>query len=454
MTMQLTATFRKGLARTSAIHAPVTRYWRWLAIGMIAVLGMLAVARVISYWNGSPYFDFQIFWNRTNELRAGSNLYECSLNWQAEKRTFWMSEAVEPCGPYLYPPVFAIALMPLTFLPFDAVKSIWFLASVASVMVASFLILQPFTRRMSVNVALLLTAIGAAILILRPISSGLKLGQTDPIILLFLAISCWSFARKRMTASAIWLAAALLIKPIFWPLVLLFILRKEIRATLLILGIGFVGASLSAIVVGIGPIKDLVSTTMYFTTPAVAASPQNESVFALVVRLFHPNSFTTPVLVAPELATAVRVLMPLVAAGLLVLMVRVSGADNRATRELQFALALCLSLLATPFLEHTHAVYLVLPLLVAVVAAGSDPLSARGVVLAGAVLLTSAFLAMPRLEAVALAFYRFREAPLSLGDTLLTGVYLYALLATTAIVLVAVVTQRRRREKSPAAPAV
>lgn len=455
MAVQVTRNSADDHVAGAAARAPLSPTARAVAVAALLVFSILAAGLVVRTWRSTPSFDFGMMYTRARGLRAGENLYACSRRWQAERYTFWLPGRVDPCGAYMYAPVFAFMVVPLTELPYEAARLTWFAVGVLSVAAATMLLARLMYRQPGVGQIALATAMFAVLLALRPVSSSLRLGQTDALVLLALTLALSLYVGRHTQLSAVSLSVALLIKPLFWPLIVLLLLKREYRAVAIVAAIGLGGILLSTLTVGVDAMRDFVETTRYFTSAWAAVTPQNQSLYSLTLRLFTVNAFTRPLAHAAGVALAAKVLAPIASAGALLLLVRGIRGDTRQTRKLEFGVGVGLSLLASPFYEHTHASYLVIPLFMAGSAAWAWPHSRRRWLVLGGTAAVLALLALPRLEDVSLAFYRFRVAPMAPSLTLLTGVYLYAAFAATVVVAVALVLQRRvQRQRSAAATAV
>ena len=163
----------------------------WGISVVILALGVLHKAHRV---NGN---DFTMYLDAAQALIAGQNPY-----------------AMVGTLPYMYPLFLAAVLGPLTSVPRDVAIVVWFLASVASLLGAVWVIVG-LARAAGVirpDVPLTVPLVALWFLLFDPIQSDLLNGQVNFPILLLCVLSLRAYLRRRMLGSAWPLAAAIAVK--------------------------------------------------------------------------------------------------------------------------------------------------------------------------------------------------------------------------------------------------
>src|SRR6266540_1987830 len=160
------------------------------ALPIVAVLVFVAALVAIAVAAGSTLgYDYQAYVQAANRLLAGQPLYDPSV------------DVAGPFAIYLYPPPFAIAMIPFTWLPPGTGPAAW--TVVLALAFAAGVWLLPVSRNVRWTTLLLAG-------LCWPFLYSIKLGQVGP--LLFLAfVAGWRW-RDRPAALGIAIAAGALIK--------------------------------------------------------------------------------------------------------------------------------------------------------------------------------------------------------------------------------------------------
>lgn len=142
-----------------------------LRIGYVALLlaglGAATAILVTAGTGGSLGYDYRAYDLVVDRLFAGQSMYDLSL------------EFAGPFGLYLYPPPFALMVLPITLLPLEIAIPVWTILLVA-MSVASIALLP--VSRTTRWIVLLLASVSW------PLIYGIKLGQVGPILLLMFAV--------------------------------------------------------------------------------------------------------------------------------------------------------------------------------------------------------------------------------------------------------------------------
>lgn len=190
-----------------------SRYIRWLAAAFLALASAywLVVAGLSAFivpHNGSDYdIDFPIYYAAARAL--GHNSAATIYVWQTLAHSMPSPSSggcpLAPHVPYIYPPLLAIVLEPLTILPCTTASRVWHIGGVALWGIATALLVLQLCRswpRQPLLAAGL--AIGGSALCF-PMLDGLWLGQVTAILLCAFVFFPWLVRKEHY-----WLAGAVL----------------------------------------------------------------------------------------------------------------------------------------------------------------------------------------------------------------------------------------------------
>ncbi len=172
--------------------------WAGVA-GLVAVLAAQAALRFLRVENpmgeleGGSSGDFVHYYHAAHAVLMGEDIYAAGIRW------------------YIYPPLFAVLISPLALLPFGPAAAAWTVLNAGMVMACLFLAAREFVRRFrpGVDAALVPAAmLVAAVVMSDKIRAGLRLGQTDALVLLSMTLGLVWLGRRPMLCG---LAVALVI---------------------------------------------------------------------------------------------------------------------------------------------------------------------------------------------------------------------------------------------------
>ena len=287
------------------------------------------------------HVDFETFRRSAVALWAGADIYRTGAQY-----------------PNLNPPIATVLLAPLGLT--DPLTGYVLLALVSTVLVLASMAAVASELRIPAVWSL---PVGAAILVSGPMLGTLALGQIYALLTALLA-ACWLAERRgRPVLAGIALGAAIAIKPVLLPLLLLPLLRRQWAQ----LAAGTLGAAVaSAIgvaVVGLGSVSGWLG---YLLGTGADAYFGNASVPGTVVRLFSSNGEAAPVAELPG-AVALGYLLGLAVLALTLARLRLRPPDGTPDVALWGLTAACL--LASPIAWQNYLVLLA-PAVLVVLAAG------------------------------------------------------------------------------------
>jgi hypothetical protein len=284
------------------------------------VLFALGVVAVLASAGSTLGYDFQAYVGAARRLLSGQPLYDPAVN-------FAGGFAV-----YLYPPPFAIALIPFALLSPAVATWLWLGILVAAFLVATALLpVRPTVRW----IILLLGGIDW------PLLYGLKLGQVGPLLFLLFALA-WR-AIDRPTAQGLASGIGTLIK--LQPAVLLLWAALTRRFVAVATGVGLVTAvsAISIVVVGVSGWTEYVRLLGRVASPV--ATPHNFTPGAVAFQLGVPES------------TAIAIELAAMGSALVALILAVWATRSDAS----LLVAIVASQLLSPLLWDHYAIVLLLP---------------------------------------------------------------------------------------------
>jgi hypothetical protein len=257
--------------------------WLFAGICLVAAPGvMFAIVR--SFW---LYIDFAAYYLAARIIQsADPAIYDTERIAQAAEL------ANITYTPYLYPPFFALLLMPLAALPYEVAKGIWMLLNLGF-WVASVALLM---RVAHLPRRLLLPNLLATAFLMPSLWLVFGLGQADMLMLLLMsgALALLVAApptRWHAPVAGGLLGVAVAIKAYAAPLGVLLLLRRRLVALL-----ALIGTTLAGFLIGVAA-AGWHTTLAWFTEVApglseTPLSPRFQSFHAVLARLFVGGTFT------------------------------------------------------------------------------------------------------------------------------------------------------------------
>lgn len=202
--------------------------WALLALAMAywAIAALLAVAIVPE---PTGYSDFAMYFAAAQGLRDGAGPTIYSSATLARIAAAHGSCTSAPILAYVYPPLLAILLVPLTGLPCVAASHLWHLVNLLLWVAATAALVAHLRRRWPsqrlLATTLIVIASGCSWLLL----FNLMIGQVVFIVLCALALSAWLVERDRPVLAGVVLAVAALVKIVPVIVILYYLLRGRWR---------------------------------------------------------------------------------------------------------------------------------------------------------------------------------------------------------------------------------
>ena len=293
--------------------------------------------------------DFGAYYIASRALANGESPFDSNT---AERLA--ADAAVEHHSPYIYPPILAILLRPISPFPYSAVAAVWFTLS-AFALLAALWLLRPLVQ-------LPWRAYGwmcAAVFFLPAVHHTLQHGQITNFLLLLIVA-----AAVGGTRGGVWLGIAAAVKVFPATLAVVYALSGRIAPLVMMAA---AATALTAVAALVEPAA--TADFIWRVGPQLALerrlAPNNQSMDAVMARLFERHWFVTPLLDAP---LAGRVASSLAAIGIITLTLRalvlVRRADGSVAQAGRFSLVLAATLMLSPIVWDHYYVLMLLPLAV------------------------------------------------------------------------------------------
>jgi alpha-1,2-mannosyltransferase len=232
--------------------------------------------------------------------------------------------------------------MPLGFVSFQIAAAIWLVFELACLITILFLLGRLLHIKLS---PAWICAIALSSLAWYPVMDDLRHGQFNFVLLLLAVLSIFAVRSDRPLTAGLLLGLALVVKPVTWPLLLVFLIRKHYRVAGISLATLVCGYGVTALVIGL----DRVAYYFTHVAPTVSATYRNLAWNQSFWTLFNQRvvddtigyMFDTPPKIG-ALDTVIAGLVPL-----LVILI-VCLATRRQPVEWAIGAMLCVSIVVSP----------------------------------------------------------------------------------------------------------
>jgi alpha-1,2-mannosyltransferase len=403
----------------------------WTLVALAGVLLLVTYIRSI----GLGGLDYSAYFDAGNWVRSGHGLYERALAWRDMGYAPEYPMQRPPGMAFLYPPAFAIAMVPATFLSLETGFAIWLGTLFAALFAATWVAVGTLFPQSRLQLLKVVLVAAAAAAFFQPVRTALITGQVDILILLLLALALRSFVQRKDGRTALLLAVAITIKPTIGFLVLFLLWKRAYRAAVVCSVVaGVLLLAPFALTGGLSAVWDYIAVSAYASSAGFDVSPINQSPFGMLLRLFTANAYTVPFLVAPVIPTIGRIIISVGTLAALARLVRRSRSFAVTDQALEYSLVIIGLLVAGPLSEAGHYSYLLVPVAAIAAAILHTPSRARTrLAFAGCLVLLYGYLSLPSLTPMDCVFFEFWQAPVAGTKVLLTGMHVYGLLAMTLL---------------------
>ncbi len=264
--------------------------------------------------------------------------------------------------PTPHPPTLGLLAMPLTFLDYPTAAGVWFVLELSLLWVSIHLLGTVVGVRLHPVTGFVVLALG---LTWDPVTQDLGWGQLDILLLALATSTLLALRAGRQTAAGVLLGTTLLVKQVFWPVVLLLAVRRQWRAVLCCAAVVALGYGVVGLVVGFDHLAGYFVRSLPATADHYKAATGNMSLWSLGWRLFGGTNdifvmkqaaFVPPVLSLPELARVASFAVPgaVLASSLVV-------AGRSRYLETALGIMVCVSIAVSPIAWRHYLVLASLP---------------------------------------------------------------------------------------------
>ena len=427
------------------------RHMSWLAAGAVVVAIIVLGAMFVRTLRTSPFVDFEAYYAGASSLRQGDPLYARAAAYREAEYSLDQPGTVPPVAgmPYVYPPAFAIVLIPLSLLPLETATFIWFSIIFGCLIGAAYVLTGLVYPGQRIHALAVVLGLSTLLALYQPARADLVTGQVELPLFLLVTLSLSAFVRRRHAWAGTWLALAVVVKPTLGFLILFLVWKRAYRAASVACALVATVYAASALILGTSVFWDFAAVASYWSRSPWATAPINQSPYGMLLRLLTVNPYTVPIADAPVLASALR--WTIVGLTLVTVAASVGRSQELPARRLtlEFGLAIVAMLLVAPLAQDIYYIHLAIPLLM-IPAAAAERWTPRPmpVVLVLCSLALYLYFCLPSLRLVSHAFYWFYDTPLSGPELLLTGAHTYGLIAVAVLTFVAVHWYRRNVPES------
>lgn len=345
----------KAFERHSTWRRFDTAGWRRaLGTGCVAVLCYALVRQLTHQGFSLAGSDLSTYYSAALAVRSGANPFIPVANWIAGYQPGQDLMATY----YVYAPLFALLLVPLTYLPLSVAFVIWGIGNVAFLPGTIYCLARAAGVHMR---ALEILAVAATCSLLSTVRIELSWGQSDIFLLFLLAAALAAHQSSRPGFAGVLLAVACVTKPPLLLLVGFLLWKRELRFAVTTVA-GFLVLLLTPFVwLGGQALRDQIAIWRFWSDQYLPFI-DNQSPKGVLARLFTVNPYVRPLFVEPVLVTLGWLAL---AALLTILLLAVTrpvplGADTRSLMEVGGAVSVLL--LVSPLTEYIYVTLAVLPL--------------------------------------------------------------------------------------------
>lgn len=339
---------------------------RRLAFGLAITLGAGSLYASLSFVAGPAIHqkDMVQFYVLGRAILAGVEPYQPTH--VLTERFIESTPGIVFAHPSPHPPTMALLFLPIALLSYEAASAIWFAVELACLAAAIALLARAEGTRFSVGGVAALTLAGLAWF---PIGAELNVANvTLPLLALYCAAYVAERIRRPLLAAAL-VALSLLVKPLAWPILVVYLVTRRWMQLAVASLIGASGLLAAAIAIGPSSVAryflDVLPGVMHLYRPV----SWNGSIWTVATRVFQgtgpivvdnvrfPGLIVPPLVEAPALADLLTPVVPL-----LIFAAFVGGVVRTKNESMRFGLAICASIILNPTFWSQYLALALLPL--------------------------------------------------------------------------------------------
>ncbi len=348
------------LGRLVYSQSPAARWLRWGVVALAIAVGLAALKLPLESLLPEHAFrkDFLQEYLLVKAIADGVDPYLPTAV-LAERYLGALPRAVFP-HPTPHPPPVGLLLLPLALFNYSTAAAVWFGLELVCLLVSVCVLGRALETRLSTWATL---GIAAALLAWYPFSFELAFGQLMIPMLAVLSGAWLALRTGRSALGGALVGLAILLKPVPWPLLLLFVLRRDWRALAGAVSVLAGGYLAAGCVVGLGTLEYYFSTVLPLVSRSYRADPWSFSVWSLGWRVFDGTGSKVIIgLEAPPLVrSALAAQVVSVALPCLVLLAACLAVRRQRTLDVSFGVMISVSILTAPISWSHYLVLAVIP---------------------------------------------------------------------------------------------
>ena len=286
-----------------------------------------------------------------------------------------------------HPPIAAVLLVPLSYLPYKDAAIIWTVLSIILYTISGWLVFRELKIHLPREYLLIFFGFSFS---WHPFLMNIGLGQWS-IVIGFFIVLCWICLRHdRNILAGIILGLACLIK--FYPglLIVYMLLMKRWKALVTTILVVMLGTIIIALVVGPKEVVYYFTTILPSDTNRYSTSPENYSILGILGKFFAGGYLIEPIFISPISINLLAIILDI---GVLIILVRtmLNLPIDKDSNDVKFALSLIAMLFISPVFWQHNLTILTIPIFILLMKIVNESFHMKygyGLVLFGIILLS------------------------------------------------------------------
>ena len=260
--------------------------------------------------------------------------------------------------PTPHPPTLGILLLPLSLFDYSTAAILWFGLETVCLVASAYLLGRTAGARPSIGATL---GIATALLIWYPFSVEMTVAQLQVPVLALLAGAWVALRSGRSLLGGALVGLAILLKPVPWPVLLWFVLRKDWRALVAALSVISGGYLVAGCVVGVDTLETYFTTVLPLVASTYRSAWGNFSISSLAWRVFHGIQEEGIMLVPPLIKSTLAAQVASIGLPVLLLLAAYLASRKGHDLDVSFALVVIVSILISPIAWTSYLVLTAIP---------------------------------------------------------------------------------------------
>ncbi len=262
--------------------------------------------------------------------------------------------------PTPHPPTAGLLFLPIGFLSYPSAAALWVVLELICLVASVYLLGRIGNLRLGWGMMLVISATS---LVWYPVVLDLALGQLMLPLLLLLSGAYYALLSGQRAAGGALLGISLLVKPIAWPVLLVFLVRREWRSLVAVLSTVLLGYGVAAWAIGANVVLVYLTQVLPTVTRFYQANPYNISAWTVGWRLFDgtdagilPGISAPPLVQSAPAAAVVSALLPA-----LILLASLVTVWRQRSEARSLGLMICVSIMVSPISWNHYLLLTAIP---------------------------------------------------------------------------------------------